>query len=57
MLLKFIRPWAHYEPGQTIDQTAGAAELMIQRGICEKVDDDKPANGRKTDPKRDKPKV
>lgn len=37
MLIEFIRPWAHYEPGQTIDPPAGQAELMIQRGIAKAV--------------------
>lgn len=42
MVIEFIRPWAHYSPGQRIDAPGGQAELMIQRGICKKADEPKP---------------
>ncbi len=36
MVIEFVKPWAHYSIGQTIDAPEGQADLMIQRGWCKK---------------------
>jgi len=42
MQVRLIRPWMHYETGQTYDFFSNLADVLIMRGICEKVEDKPP---------------
>ena len=38
MLVRLVRPWMHYETGQEYEFFSNIADVLIMRGICEKVE-------------------
>lgn len=39
MLVRLVRPWMHYETGRTYDFFSNLADVLVDRGICEKVEE------------------
>lgn len=37
--IKLLKPWSFYSPGAILVRPGGIADLLIRRGIAERIDD------------------